>query len=125
MTLSDRQWEFLQDFAKLIAFAESNGFKLTGGELYRTAEQQAIYFANGLSKKDRSLHQDRLAIDLNFFHGDDLLTDRATLQKLGDHWESLSEYNMWGGNYPKYLHTTFYDAPHFERRMALRPGVRG
>ena len=43
MSQSDEQWEFLQDVGKLIAFAKEKGFKLTGGELWRTPEMQKIY----------------------------------------------------------------------------------
>ena len=40
---------------------------MTGGELARTPEQQAIYFKTGRSKTMNSIHLKRCAIDLNFF----------------------------------------------------------
>ena len=50
MSLSDEQAAFLLDACKLIAYATEQGFKVTGGELARTPEQQAIYFKTGRSK---------------------------------------------------------------------------
>ena len=50
MSLSDEQAAFLLDACKLIQYATDQGFKVTGGELARTPEQQAIYFKTGRSK---------------------------------------------------------------------------
>ena len=43
MSLSDEQAAFLLDACALIKYATEQGFKVTGGELSRTPEQQAIY----------------------------------------------------------------------------------
>lgn len=113
MSLSDEQWLFLQDVAKLIQFAAQAGFKLTGGELMRTSEQQEIYLKTGKSTIGNSLHLKRLAIDFNIFLPNGALLQKAEEgQVLGDFWTSLSPRNRWGGNW-----TTFKDAPHFERRV--------
>jgi hypothetical protein len=117
MRLSDKQWEFLQDVAKLIEFAAINDFKLTGGELYRTRDQQEIYVETGRSMTLNSNHLKRLAIDFNIFKdidGDgnkDLTYDKEQVKILGDYWESLDARNSWGGNW-----SSFKDIPHFERR---------
>lgn len=113
MSLVNEQHTFLQDACVLIAFAAKNGFQVTGGELFRTPEQQDFYVKAGLSKTKNSYHLKRLAIDLNFFKNGKYITDKATLQVLGDYWESLSSKNSWGGNWK-----TFIDTPHFERRTA-------
>lgn len=110
MALVNEQWRFLIDVALLIVRAEKLGFVLTGGELYRTAEQQAIYLKEGKSKTAHSQHLKRLAIDFNFFVGGELCYDKKKLQPLGDYWESLSPANRWGGNFKSIL-----DVPHFER----------
>lgn len=110
MALVTEQWNFLQDVAKLIAKAEILGIVLTGGELYRTKEQQAIYLKEGKSKTANSQHMNRLAIDLNFFINGQLCYDKKKIQPLGDYWESLSPANRWGGNFKSIL-----DVPHFER----------
>lgn len=128
MSMSDHQWEFLKDVAKLIEFAEKNGFKLTGGELYRTTPQQLMYFYGRTLKEvggtvelvdDRrkshtmqSNHQRRLAIDVNIFKNGKLTYEKQELQAMGDYWESLSPHNRWGGNF-----ISFTDTPHFERNI--------
>jgi hypothetical protein len=50
MSLSQEQAAFLLDACKLITYATEQGFVVTGGELARTPEQQAIYFKTGRSK---------------------------------------------------------------------------
>ena len=112
MSRVDEQWEFLKDVASLIGMAEKLGITLTGGELYRTIEQQAIYLKGGKSKTAKSKHLERLAIDFNFFVGGKLTYDKKTIQPLGDFWESLNPANRWGGNFK-----SFNDSPHFERNV--------
>ncbi|GAB4327261.1 MAG: M15 family metallopeptidase [Calditrichia bacterium] len=115
MSLVEKQWEFLQDVARLLAYASAQGFVVTGGELYRTPEQQRIYLESGRSRTMNSRHLNRLAIDLNFFIREKNGRLRLTynfndLEKLGRYWESLNSRNRWGGFY-----RTFKDVPHFER----------
>ena len=108
MSLVAEQAAFLQDVCKLVAFATERGYVVTGGELYRTAEQQQIYVKTGRSKTMDSRHLQRLAIDLNFFKGGQLTYDTA---ELGKFWEGLSPKNSAG-----MFWRSFKDAPHFERR---------
>jgi len=116
MSLVKEQHLFLLDVAKLINRIANSGMIVTGGELYRTAEQQAIYVKSGLSTTTNSKHLVRLAIDLNFFvidaNGNPKLTyDKSIIKPFGDYWESLAPgKNKWGGNW-----ATFKDVPHFER----------
>lgn len=111
MSTSDEQWEFLQDMANLILFARYEGFKLTGGELLRTEEQQAIYFKKGLSQVKVSQHQKKLAIDLNLFvDGEIQWTNNEHWERMGQYWKILSPQNRWGGDYK-----TLKDPYHFER----------
>lgn len=83
---------------------------VTGGELYRTPEQQQIYVNTGRSKTMNSNHLRRCAIDLNFFMDGKIVWDKAQLSPLGSYWESLSPKNRWGGNFKSLV-----DVPHFER----------
>ena len=76
MSLSDEQAAFLLDACKLITYATEQGFKVTGGELARTPEQQAIYFKTGRSKTMKSIHLKRCAIDLNFFKDGKIIWDK-------------------------------------------------
>jgi predicted chitinase/peptidoglycan hydrolase-like protein with peptidoglycan-binding domain len=116
MSLVREQAVFLLHVSELIRKASELGFLTSGGELYRTPEQQALHVQHGRSKTMKSLHLKRLAVDLNFFReapdGTLKLTyDRDELQVLGAFWESLDPANRWGGNW-----TSFKDAPHFERQ---------
>lgn len=112
MGLVSEQAAFLLDMCSLIQFATESGFVVTGGELYRTAEQQAIYVKTGRSKTLKSKHLERLAIDLNFFKAGILTYSKIELQNIGNYWENLSPKNSWGGNW-----NSFKDIPHFERRV--------
>jgi hypothetical protein len=112
MNLVREQHAFMLDLVKLINLAAGSGFLITGGELWRTAEQQAIYVRTGRSKTMNSQHGRRLAVDLNFFRDGELTYDVKILQPLGDFWEGLHSYNKWGGNWK-----SFKDVPHFERRV--------
>lgn len=112
MSLSQEQAAFLLDACKLIEYATAQGWTVTGGELYRTPEQQAIYVNTGRSKTLNSNHLKRLAIDLNFIKDGKIIWDKATLAPLGAFWESLNPKNRWGGNFKSLV-----DCPHFERNV--------
>lgn len=112
MSMVSEQFMFLQDVAKLIQFCVSEGIIVTGGELYRTEEQQQIYVRTGRSKTMNSNHLKRLAIDLNFFIDGKLCYDVPSLSKIGTYWESLSPHNSAG-----MFWKSFKDVPHFERRI--------
>ena len=112
MNLSDEQAAFLLDACKLVQHATEQGFKVTSGELFRTAEQQAIYVQTGRSKTLNSNHLKRLAIDLNFFKEGQIIWDKGILAPLGAYWETLHPKNRWGGNFKSLV-----DCPHFERNV--------
>lgn len=84
---------------ELIYRANSLGFDVTLGEAWRSPEEAArlAKLGKGIS---RSLHCDRLAIDLNLFKNGKYLTKTEDHRTLGEWWESLSttEYECcWGG----------------------------
>lgn len=112
MSLSQEQAAFLLDACKLIQFATEQGWTVTGGELARTPEQQAIHVKAGRSKTMNSIHLKRCAIDLNFFKDGKIVWDKAQLEPVGAYWESLHPKNRWGGNFKSLL-----DVPHFERNV--------
>ena len=112
MSLVKEQAAFLLDVTELIRHATDAGFVVTGGELARTPEQQAIYFKNGRSKTMNSIHLKRCAIDLNFFKDGKIIWDKSILAPLGQYWESLHVKNRWGGNF-----SNLVDCPHFERNV--------
>ena len=110
MSNASEQAAFLLDMCKLIQKATEMGFVVTGGELYRSPEQQQIHVKAGRSKTMNSLHLSRRAVDLNFFKDGKLTYDKAALAPLGAYWESLHPLNSWGGNGVKLV-----DTPHFSR----------
>jgi peptidoglycan L-alanyl-D-glutamate endopeptidase CwlK len=119
MSLSQEQAAFLLDACKLIQYATEQGFMVTGGELARTPEQQAIYVKTGRSKTLNSIHLKRCAVDLNFFKDGKIIWDRAVLAPLGAYWESLNKANSWGGNGVTLVYT-----PHFSRGPDGKPEFR-
>lgn len=110
MTLGQQQETFMKDVQSLLEHIHAKGLNARGGELKRTADQQAIYVKKGLSKTSNSNHLKSLAIDLHVFKNGKWLKTKKELQELGDYWEGLNEQNKWGGNYK-----SFTDCPHFER----------
>ncbi|WP_456403229.1 hypothetical protein [Hydrogenimonas sp.] len=124
MASSNEQWEFLKDIAKLIVWADENGYKMTAGEGYRTQDQQNLYYYgletrvnNGdvflvntkpKSKVPVSRHQDRMAHDFNISVNGELTYDADRLRPIGEYWKSLHPKNVWGGDWG-------WDAGHFER----------
>lgn len=110
MNLSEKQAEFLLDFALLVQYASRKGHYFTGGELHRTGEQQEIYIKEGKTKTTDSLHMKRLAVDVFLFINKEVVWDREDYKEYGDFWESLRPENRWGGNFK-----TLNDPYHFER----------
>lgn len=111
MSLVTEQAKFLRDVCKLLDFIDKQGLVVTGGELYRTTEQQQIYVKTGRSTTMNSNHLRRCAIDLNFFKNGALTYDTALLTPVGTYWKSLDPKNEWGGFWK-----SFKDVPHFERK---------
>lgn len=101
MTLREKQSLFMLNVASFIHYVHSNGFTCTFGEAYRTPEQAEIYAKSGKGIKD-SLHCKRLALDFNLYDvSGTYLTDSKDYEKFGIYWESLHEFNRWGGRFKK------------------------
>jgi len=130
VTLGEKQRLFTRLLANLIAWAYGQGYEISVGEAWRTDEQAEInamgpwgrervaafiedlwpVFAaklrnNAGSGIRNSLHERRLAMDLNLFKGGALLTKAEDYEPLGVYWESLDPQCCWGGR--------FSDADHF------------
>jgi hypothetical protein len=115
MRIVSQQAEFLKDVVLLLIEADRQGFIVTGGELYRTQYQQDFYLRTGASQRKESIHQKRMAIDLNFFVKNtegilELTYNKEIIQPLGDYWCRLCPQNEWGGNW-----IVLVDTPHFQR----------
>lgn len=119
MSLSKSQRIFTANVAKLIVYAnEVLCIELTFGEVFRTPEQQEIYYRTGKSKTRNSNHLRRLAVDFNYFIDNKLTYDFDKVEKLGDYWESLHPANRWGGDFNNdEIENGFVDTPHFEMNI--------
>ena len=109
MKLSEKQIIFSKNIASLIVYADLIGIQLTFGHAWRDFETQRRMVATGKSKTLKSNHLKRLAVDFNFFINGRVTYDKNKLSDLGRFWESLHEFNRWGGNFKNFL-----DVPHFE-----------
>lgn len=96
MTLVDKQSHFTVMVAKLILWAQNQGYQLTFGEAYRTKEQAEIYAKKGIGSR-HSVHCHRLAVDFNLFINGLYQSDSRAYQPLGEYWESLG--GCWGGRF--------------------------
>lgn len=96
MTLGEKQRKFTRMVADLIVWAYQNGYELTWGEAWRTPEQAALNAAKGTGIA-RSLHIDRLAVDLNLFKNGQFLQTTDDHKPMGEFWESIG--GTWGGRF--------------------------
>jgi hypothetical protein len=92
MTLGQKQRKFTQMLGLLINFAYVRGYELT---LSRGYVSEAANEADG--GHPRSLHLQRLAIDLNLFKDGVYLTETEDHRELGEFWESIG--GTWGGRF--------------------------
>lgn len=129
--LLDKQCRFAGDFAKLIQYAESCGYKIKIGEVLRSDEQaeiNALGFSGReqvcqlverafplLAKKIRnnkgngirnSVHQLQLAADVQLFDSaSNWLQEKVHYERLADFWEKLGPEHKAG--------VRWGDVPHF------------
>lgn len=133
MKLSERQRIFTKNIAELICHAYGLGIEMTFGEAFRTEDQVLLNYygysvkksalgktlylkkRNPTSKTLHSQHQDRLAVDFNFFIDGQLTYDFEKIKPLGDFWINLHPDNRWGGDFNENgIKDGFVDVPHFE-----------
>lgn len=101
LTLIQKQKIFVKLVANLINYAYQMGYELTFGETYRPIQIAEVYERQNKGIKN-SLHGLRLAIDLNLFKNNLLVTDTMGYEELGIYWESLSTDDCtacWGGRF--------------------------
>lgn len=89
MSIQGKQSEFVRMVAELIGFATEHGYELTFGDAYR--DPRCPY------GHKKSLHKQRLAIDLNLFRDGKWLTSTEDHRELGEFWESIG--GSWGGRF--------------------------
>lgn len=89
MSLVTRQHDFSMRIARLIIYADSLGYQVTGGDWYR--DMRCHYGAAN------SMHRKRLAFDINLFQNGVYLTDTMDHEPLGLYWERMG--GTWGGRF--------------------------
>lgn len=97
-SLQSKQARFALMVAGLIQHAVELGYQITLGEAYRPPETAALYAKQGRGIS-RSLHEDRLAIDINLFKDGKFLTTTEDHRPLGEWWEARG--GSWGGRFKK------------------------
>lgn len=103
MTLAQKQQAFAVLVARLILEASSRGWAVTFGEAWRSDEEAARLAKAGKGIK-RSLHRDRLAIDLMLFIDGVYRKDSESYAPLGEWWEAQSTPTLicaWGGRFSR------------------------
>jgi hypothetical protein len=91
MTLFEKQICMTLMLKDLLEFADKQGYQVTLGDAYR--DPRAIFpYSHG-----KSLHKIRLAIDLNIFKNNKLLTSGHDFLDLGEYWEKIG--GTWGGRF--------------------------
>lgn len=101
MTLRQKQSVFASLVPLLITKAEDLGFEVTIGEVYRSPEETERLFKLGKGIKN-SLHELKLAIDLNLFLHGKYLSSTQSYKPLGEWWEAQSFDEIkcyWGGRF--------------------------
>ena len=107
MKLFETQSIFTLNTARLILWADEQGYRLTFGEVHRPKEMAEIYAKRGIGIKD-SQHCKRLAVDFNLFVNGQYQRSGDGYTRLGIAWEALHEDNRAGYH--------FGDGNHFEMR---------
>lgn len=82
--------------AQLILEANEMGYEVTLGEAWRPLETARLYEQQGRGI-GKSLHTQRLAIDLNLFRDGRYLSGTEDHRQLGQWWESIG--GTWGGRF--------------------------
>lgn len=106
MTLREKQSLFAKFVAFLILEAEYLGYAVTLGEAYRSPEE-ALRLAKAKKGIARSLHTQRLAIDLNLFKDGHYLSSTESHRPLGEWWEQQHAFCRWGGRFGDGNHYSF------------------
>ncbi len=125
-TIGQKQRRFVMKFCALVVWASSKGYEFTWGESFRSDEQAEINaigaggrarvaallmphfpelarrIANNVGSGIRNtLHEVRLAVDVNLFVNGEWISDGASphWKVIGEKWESMGEDHCWGGRF--------------------------
>jgi hypothetical protein len=114
MKLSEKQQRFATMVGKLLAWIDTKpGYAVTMGECWRHKVMVDWYVAQGKGSK-RSLHPDKLAIDLLLFINGVYQRDSDAYSPLGMYWESIG--GSWGGRFIRRPDGNHFSLAHGGRR---------
>ena len=107
MTLGQTQRAFASCVGQLLHFIdETPGWSVSFDWAYRPPECAKHLAIDGKGIIN-SNHTRRLAIDLNFFRGDEYITDSRLIEPFGIAWEGLHPLARWGGRFSDGGHFSF------------------
>lgn len=106
MGMVDKQNLFAQMAARLIVRAGELGYQVAMGEAWRSPEE-AKRLAGAGKGIAKSLHCDKLALDLNLFRGGVYIDKTEDHRQLGEWWESIG--GSWGGRFGDGNHYSLSD----------------
>jgi hypothetical protein len=99
MTLRETQSLFVRLVAQWIALVYEAGYHLTFGEAWRPDFTANYYALTGKGIR-KSLHRDRLALDVNLFRDGLWIKDGGEhWTRIGRLWEGLHPLCRWGGRF--------------------------
>lgn len=108
LSLREQQSLFAVAVGDLIRYVYGMGWELSLDEAYRPPETARLYERQGRGSA-RSLHCQKLAIDLNLFIDGKYQRRGAAYEPLGEFWKTLHPLARWGGDWQSkdYRHFSF------------------
>jgi hypothetical protein len=93
MTLGEKQNLFSRLLVQLMSYAHTLGYEIRIGDVYRSREECTRL------NKPNSVHNLKIAADLNLFKDGVYLTATEDHRVLGMYWKSLNPLCRWGGDF--------------------------
>ena len=104
-TLGQKQRRFAKLVPRLIDKAHELGFEVTIGDAYRDPRVHGEWGTKKSYSASKSVHKQRLAIDLNLFKNGVYQTSSEAHRPLGEWWEKQG--GCWGGRWNDGNHYSF------------------
>lgn len=104
-TLGQKQRRFAKLVPRLIDKAHELGFEVTLGDAYRDPRVHGEWGTKKSYSASKSVHKQRLAIDLNLFKNGVYQTSSEAHRPLGEWWEKQG--GCWGGRWNDGNHYSF------------------
>ena len=98
MTLRQQQSLFAVTLCQHVLWLFDEGWEVTFGQVHRPPALALIYAEQGIGIAD-SLHNDKLAADLNLFRHGRYLSSTESHRESGEMWESRHPLCRWGGRF--------------------------